>query len=94
MLDFFQWKTYLGGKTFCHGEDYDKPVQTDPLYKHEYVMSMPNTRFLGSHIVLPTTTGLPSWAYAFLCAPDMLSDETNKQKNMAAPPLPQGFSHV
>ena len=36
----------------------------------------------------------PSWAYAFLCAPDMLSDEPNKQKNMAAPPLPQGFSHV
>ena len=30
----------------CHGEDNDKPVQTNPLYKNEYVMSMPNTGFL------------------------------------------------
>lgn len=39
----------------CHGEDYDKPVQTKPLYKNEYVMSMPNTGFLIFRVMILKT---------------------------------------
>lgn len=39
----------------CHGEDYDKPVQANPLYKNEYVMSMPNTGFLIFRVMILKT---------------------------------------